>query len=81
MTLSISHFSENKIKEKENDKLTLNISKSFKTIKKKIKKKVNKIFKNIDNDNNGFIEYEEFARAALDKRIFLDENVLKYLLI
>ena len=39
MTLSISHFSENKIKEKENDKLTLNISKSFKSIKKKIKKK------------------------------------------
>ena len=44
----------------------------------KINKKVNKIFKNIDNDNNGFIEYEEFARAALDKRIFLDENVLKF---
>ena len=39
MTLSISHFSENKIKEKENDKLTLNLSKSFKNIKKKIKKK------------------------------------------
>ena len=39
MTLSISHLSENKIKEKENDKLTLNISKSFKNIKKKIKKK------------------------------------------
>ena len=46
--------------------------------KEKINKKVNKIFKNIDNDNNGFIEYEEFARAALDKRIFLDENVLKF---
>ena len=44
----------------------------------KINKKVNKIFKNIDNDNNGFIEYEEFARAALDKRIFLDENVLRF---
>ena len=39
MTLSISHFSENKIKEKENDKLTLNISKSFKTIKKNKKRK------------------------------------------
>ena len=46
--------------------------------KEKINKKVNKIFKNIDNDNNGFIEYEEFARAALDKRIFLDENVLRF---
>ena len=40
--------------------------------------KVNEIFKNIDNDNNGFIECEEFSRGALDKRIFLDENVLKF---
>ena len=43
-----------------------------------LEQKVNKIFKNIDNDNNGFIECEEFSRAALDKRIFLDENVLKF---
>ena len=40
--------------------------------------KVRDIFNNIDNDNNGFIECEEFSRAALDKRIFLDENVLKF---
>ena len=40
--------------------------------------KVKDIFNNIDNDNNGFIECEEFSRAALDKRIFLDEKVLKF---
>ena len=43
-----------------------------------LNQKVRDIFKNIDNDNNGFIECEEFSRAALDKRIFLDENVLKF---
>ena len=36
------------------------------------------IFKNIDGDNNGYIEYEEFVRAAIDKKSFLDENVLRF---
>ena len=36
------------------------------------------IFRNIDGDNNGFIEYEEFIRAAVDKNKFLNNNILRY---
>ena len=39
---------------------------------------VDQIYKNIDMDNNGYIEYEEFVRAAVSKEKFLSENVLKY---
>jgi calcium-dependent protein kinase len=31
------------------------------------------IFKNIDRDNNGYIECEEFIRAAIDTNIFINE--------
>ena len=43
-----------------------------------IEKDVDIIFKNIDGDNNGYIEYEEFVRAAVDKESFLEENVLRF---
>ena len=43
-----------------------------------IEKQTEEIFKRIDNDNNGFIECEEFARAGLDKNIFRAPNVLKF---
>ena len=39
---------------------------------------VEQIYKNIDMDNNGYIEYEEFVRAAVSKERFLNENVLKF---
>ena len=39
---------------------------------------VEMIFKNIDADNNGFIEYEEFVRAAVNKESFLQENILRF---
>ena len=39
---------------------------------------VDQIYKNIDMDNNAYIEYEEFVRAAVSKEKFLSENVLKY---
>ena len=39
---------------------------------------VDQIFKKIDGDNNGYIEYEEFVRAAVDKQMFLNENILKF---
>jgi len=36
-----------------------------------------KIFTDIDQDRNGFIEYEEFLRIALDKNKLLSKNNLK----
>jgi len=43
-----------------------------------LEKDVEQIYKNIDMDNNGYIEYEEFVRAAVSKEKFLNENVLRY---
>ncbi len=43
-----------------------------------LEKDVDQIFKNIDADNNGYIEYEEFVRAAVDKTQFLDEGALRF---
>ena len=39
---------------------------------------VSVIFKNLDMSNNGFIEYEEFVRAAVDKEIFITDNILYF---
>ena len=36
-----------------------------------LSKDVDEIYKNIDMDNNGYIEYEEFVRAAVSKEKFL----------
>lgn len=44
----------------------------------KLKSDVDLIFKNIDSNNNGYIEYEEFIRAAIDKTIFLNEQFLSF---
>ena len=41
--------------------------------------KIEEIFSNIDTDKNGYIENEEFIRAALDKNVFLDEKVLRFI--
>ena len=43
-----------------------------------LKNDVEIIFKNIDMDDNKYIEYEEFVRAAVNKEKFLSENVLKF---
>ena len=43
-----------------------------------MKKEVDEIFNNIDTDHNGYIEYEEFIRAAIDKEYFLNNNFLKF---
>ena len=45
---------------------------------KTLKEDVEVIFNNMDSDNNGYIQYEEFVRAAIDKKEFLNENVLKF---
>ena len=46
--------------------------------KKEAKEKVDLIFANIDTDFNGFIEYEEFVRAAVNSSIFMSKNYLKF---
>ena len=38
--------------------------------------KANTIFRNIDTDNNGFIESEEFIRACINPNIFTDQKYL-----
>ena len=43
-----------------------------------LKEDIKQIFKNLDMDGNGFIEYEEFVRAAVSKEKFMGENVLKF---
>ena len=43
-----------------------------------MEKDVDEIFKTLDMDNNGFIEYEEFVRAAVSKEYFVTDNVLKF---
>ena len=46
--------------------------------KKEAEEKVELIFKNIDTDFNGYIEYEEFVRAAVNSSIFMSRNYLKF---
>jgi calcium-dependent protein kinase len=43
-----------------------------------LKKDVDTIFHNIDMDNNGYIEYEEFVRAAVSKEHFIDTKVIQF---
>ena len=43
-----------------------------------LKNEVELIFSHIDADHNGFIEYEEFIRAAIDKNYFLSDNFIKF---
>ena len=44
----------------------------------KLKTDVDEIFKNLDVNNDLYLEYEEFVRAAIDKSIFLTEDSLKF---
>ena len=39
---------------------------------------IEEIYKNLDMDNNGYIEYEEFVRAAVSKEYFVKDNALKF---
>ena len=39
---------------------------------------VRNIFMNLDMNNDGYIEYEEFVRASVSKEKFMGENVLKF---
>ena len=42
------------------------------------KHEIFEIFNNIDIDKNNYIEQEEFAKAAIDKNVFLSEKMLKF---
>ena len=46
--------------------------------KEEAKEKVDLIFANLDTDFNGFIEHEEFVRAAVNSSIFMSQNYLKF---
>ena len=39
---------------------------------------IDNIFKSIDHDNNGYIEYEEFLRATVDRNLLLSESNLRH---
>ena len=39
---------------------------------------VDEIFKLIDGDNNGYIEFEEFVRGCIDKAKFITEEIIKF---
>ena len=43
-----------------------------------LEKDVDQIYKNLDMDNNGYIGYEEFVRAAVSKEYFVKEGVLRF---
>ena len=40
--------------------------------------KLDNIFKELDGDKNGFIEFEEFLRACIDKKEILNDKYLNY---
>ena len=44
----------------------------------KLKHDVELIFRHLDTDHNGYIEYEEFIRAAVDKEYFLNGDFIKF---
>ena len=41
------------------------------------REEVDQIFSNIDYDNNGTISFDEFVKAAIDKKKLLTEEKLK----
>ena len=45
---------------------------------KTLKKDIEIIFKNLDMNGNGYIEYEEFVRAAINKDFFMSDEVLEF---
>ena len=46
--------------------------------KNEVNKVVDHLFTLLDGDNNGYIEYEEFLRACIDRKIILTSTYLKY---
>ena len=46
--------------------------------KEQVDNYVENLFLLLDGDNNGYIEFEEFLRACIDKKMILKKNYLKY---
>ena len=62
----------------EKEELEYAITKYYDLNKNQAKSKVDTIFKNIDTDNNGYIESEEFIRACINPTIFTSNNYLRF---
>ena len=43
----------------------------------KVEKDIKKVIKKIDQDRSGFIEYEEFVRATINKKSFISEEKIR----
>ena len=69
-----------KIDINRNGKITLDdLSNGLNKLLKKdnMKEEAIEIFENLDSDCNNYIEYEEFIRASIDKKIFLSNDALR----
>ena len=58
------------------DELFIGLSSLIKS--ENLKSDIKQIFLNLDSDNSNYISYEEFIRGAVDKKIFMNDKVLKY---
>ena len=58
--------------------LKLIYTKNKMEVNERLQKDVDEIFTNLDINNDLYLEYEEFIRAAIDKSIFLTESSLKF---
>ncbi len=56
----------------------LKVFKNLLGMDSKAEEEVETIFNKMDNDKNGYIEYQEFIIASIDKSIFLKEENLKF---
>ena len=62
----------------EKNELEYAITKYYGINNNQAKLKVDTIFKNIDTDDNGYIESEEFIRACINPQIFTSNNYLRF---
>ena len=62
----------------EKNELKKGMMEYWKLSKEEIDQEIDIIYENIDTDHNGYIEYEEFIRAAVNPKIFLSQNYLKF---
>jgi len=56
----------------------LKVFKNNLKIESQAAREVDSIFNKLDNDGNGYIEYEEFVRASINKNILTTEENLKF---